>query len=189
VNDDVAVGRRRWDAISAARGLEDVAEVSHGCRSQTLYSTSCEHAEEDVPLAVSGPLGEGELTIKTKKAGRRRLCVDVPQPPCARLTATLDFGELAPGREVGGVIVRIDYPASVSVPGFLDQPSVLERVTNLTGIESGLFGVSDQDGDEAHLFLNVGLVTFGSIGEGPFAAAVFDCETRSIPAIAEEPSG
>jgi hypothetical protein len=155
VNDDVAVGRRRWDAISAARGLEDVAEVSHGCRSQTLYSTSCEHAEEDVPLAVSGPLGEGELTIKTKKA----------------------------------VIVRIDYPASVSVPGFLDQPSVLERVTNLTGIESGLFGVSDQDGDEAHLFLNVGLVTFGSIGEGPFAAAVFDCETRSIPAIAEEPSG
>jgi hypothetical protein len=75
--------------------------------------------------------------------------------------------------DVSGITVGLGYPASLSIPGFGNQPSVLERVANLTGVQAGLFSAGDQD-DQS--LLNVGLIsTTTAIPPGSFARARFDC--------------
>lgn len=83
--------------------------------------------------------------------------------------------------DVAGLTVGLKYPASVSIPGFGSEPSVKERVTNLTGVTGGLFSVGDQD---AESLLNIGLVSLGStIPSGNFARVRFDCASgATLPA-------
>ena len=82
---------------------------------------------------------------------------------------------------MSGITVGLKYPASVSIPGFGNEDSVKQRVTNLTGLSGGLFSVGDQDGDS---LLNVGLISIGTtIPSGGFARVRFDCASgASLPA-------
>lgn len=82
--------------------------------------------------------------------------------------------------DVSGITVGLKYPASVSIPGFGNEDSVKQRVTNLTGLSGGLFSVGDQDGDS---LLNVGLISIGTtIPSGGFARVRFDCASgASLP--------
>lgn len=83
--------------------------------------------------------------------------------------------------DVAGVTVGLQYPTSLSIPGFGNDPSVLARVTNLTSVQGGLFSVGDQD---ANSLLNIGLISISSaIPPGPFARVRFDCAQGStLPA-------
>jgi len=75
--------------------------------------------------------------------------------------------------DVSGITVGLGYPQSLSIPGFGNQPTVLERVTNLTGVQGGLFSVGD---DDTQNLLNIGLVSLSSsIPPGSFARVRFDC--------------
>jgi hypothetical protein len=89
----------------------------------------------------------------------------------ARVTVRVIF-EQADFPDVSGVSVTLDYPeAKLDLPGFGAEPTVLARVSNLTGVSGGLFSVGDQD-DE----INVGLVSISSpIPSGEFARVEFDC--------------
>jgi len=81
--------------------------------------------------------------------------------------------------DVSGVTVGLGYPQSLGLPGFGNQPTVLERVTNLTGVQGGLFSVGD---DDAQNLLNIGLVSLGSsIPPGSFARVRFDCASGGVP--------
>jgi hypothetical protein len=84
--------------------------------------------------------------------------------------------------DVSGLTVGLGYPATLSIPGFGNQPTVLERVTNLTGVQGGLFSAGDQD-DQG--LLNIGLIsTTTAIPPGGFARVRFDCATGStVPAV------
>ena len=85
---------------------------------------------------------------------------------------TISTSYTAPdGDPVAGVTTELNYPESkVVIPGVGSDPSVVARVTNLTGVQ-GLFNVGDDDS-----VLNVGLVAIGpNIPPGSFARAVFDC--------------
>jgi hypothetical protein len=58
---------------------------------------------------------------------------------------------------------------------------VVARVTNLTGISSGLFSVGDQD-STSPTKINIGLVSLSSaVPPGNFASVQFDC-TPGAPA-------
>jgi hypothetical protein len=97
-------------------------------------------------------------------------------PTCERavLTVTVNYTSNA----VSGTLVRVDYPSSVSVPGFLMEPPVLAAVENLTGMSGGLFSANDEDSNPADTFLNIGLVSIGTpIPAGAFARVTFDCES------------
>lgn len=86
---------------------------------------------------------------------------------------------------LSGATVDIMYPNTVSVPGFGSDPTVIERVTNLSGVSGGLFQVGDDD-----TAINVGLVSLGqTIPAGPLARIRFDCtagtiSTASFPCVA-----
>ncbi|MEW6270607.1 MAG: hypothetical protein AB1689_15090 [Thermodesulfobacteriota bacterium] len=79
---------------------------------------------------------------------------------------------------VAGVTVSVDYPAArVLLPGRGNEPAVLERVENASGVE-GLFGAGDQDasGDGIDDRLAVGLIsTSEPIPPGPLTRLRFDC--------------
>lgn len=79
-------------------------------------------------------------------------------------------------RNVAGITVALGYPSSkLDIPGAYDDPSVLDRVTNLTGI-SGLFGAGDIPIDVEESILNAGLVSLGApIPAGDFLEVDFDC--------------
>lgn len=88
------------------------------------------------------------------------------------LTVNVSFDTLGGALDVAGVTPTVGYPGAVSIPGFGADPTVAERVTNLTGVD-GLFQVGD---DDANLRINVGLVSIGqTIPPGPFARIQFDC--------------
>ena len=83
--------------------------------------------------------------------------------------------------DVAGMTVGLKYPASVNIPGFGNEQTVKDRVTNLTGVTGGLFNVGDQDADS---LLNIGLISIGStIPSGNFARVRFDCASgATLPA-------
>ena len=83
--------------------------------------------------------------------------------------------------DVAGMTVGLKYPASVNIPGFGNEQTVKDRVTNLTGVTGGLFNVGDQDADS---LLNIGLISIGStIPSGNFARVRFDCASGgTLPA-------
>lgn len=102
-------------------------------------------------------------------------------PTCTQLdvTVAVNFNQ-TDFADVSGITVGLGYPQSLGIPGFGNQPTVLERVTNLTGVTGGLFSVGD---DDAQSRLNVGLISLGSaIPPGSFARVRFDCTTgASVP--------
>jgi len=101
-------------------------------------------------------------------------CTQVDVTVAVNFSAT-DFSDVA------GVTVGLGYPSTLSIPGFGNEPTVLARVTNLTGVQGGLFSVGDQD---AQFLLNIGLISTGSpIPPGNFARVRFDCAQGStVPA-------
>jgi hypothetical protein len=102
---------------------------------------------------------------------------------CAKavLTVTATYNT-TDSPNVSGITTAITYPQSVSIPGTGSDPTVLARVTNLTGVSGGLFNVGDQDSSQPAK-INVGLVSLSnSIPSGPFAKVEFDCVSgQSVP--------
>ena len=91
--------------------------------------------------------------------------------------------------DVSGITIDVVYPADkVEIPGCCDDPSVSDRVSNLTGVTSGLFNVADQDDpSQGPTSLSAGLVAIpGPIPPGAFAQAEFDCvDGAAAPAASE----
>jgi hypothetical protein len=88
------------------------------------------------------------------------------------LTVNVTFDNLGGSRNIAGVTPAITYPAAVSIPGVNSDPTVTERVKNLTGVD-GLFQVGDADASST---VSVGLVSLSaSIPSGPFCKIQFDC--------------
>jgi len=107
-----------------------------------------------------------------------------PTPPgvtCAQADVTVAVNYNAVDfPAVSGIAVGLGYPTSLSLPGFGSDPTVLARVTNLTGVQ-GLFNVGDVDTSN---LLNVGLVSLSStIPSGNFTRVRFDCASgAALPA-------
>lgn len=83
--------------------------------------------------------------------------------------------------DASGVTTFVDYPDDLlDIPGSGNEPSVLERVVNLTGVSGSLFSVGDQDTD-ANTFddrIAVGVINLGTpIPAGNFAQITYDCKT------------
>jgi len=86
--------------------------------------------------------------------------------------------------KVSGVVTRLRYPASLTVPSDPSDRSAKARVELLTGTSGGLFDALDKPGDTGEL-LNIGLITAG-IGAGPFARIRFDCRPgAAVPAASD----
>ena len=77
---------------------------------------------------------------------------------------------------LAGLIVNLGYGrAGVSIPGSADDPSVLERCTDLTGKNGAFFVDQDtnNDGTDDNLFNLYAVLT--PIASGPFEQVRFDC--------------
>ncbi len=85
---------------------------------------------------------------------------------CETATVVIATAYTAPEDDpASGVTVEVDYPPSLEVPGVNNEKSVIDRVTNLTGISGGLFSAGDDDD-----LLNVGLISLAAvIPPGSFA--------------------
>jgi hypothetical protein len=98
----------------------------------------------------------------------------------ARLTVQVNYDEksvIGSGR-LEGLTVDVGYPATLSLPGTLSDPSVTERVMNLTGLSSALLSVADNDANPSAAVVSAGLVSIGTtIPAGNFASIDFDCQT------------
>lgn len=82
--------------------------------------------------------------------------------------------------DVSGLTIDVAYPPTkAEIPGFGGETSVADRVTNLTGVTSGLFNVADQDDPgQGAVKISVGLVAIpGPIPPGTFASVEFDCRS------------
>lgn len=113
----------------------------------------------------------------------------VAEPTCTKATVTVRVAYATPGAHGSGVTVVLDYPEDLAdVPGLGSNPSVLERVTNLTG-RSGIFsaGDADSDGSGGDDRLSVGLIDLSDpgIAAGPFAAVEFDCSGGEAPLVTD----
>jgi hypothetical protein len=97
-----------------------------------------------------------------------------PPAGACSVTITVTFDNSATA--ASGVAASLAYPGYASIPGTGNEDDVLARVTNLTGVASGLFGVGDQDSDPNDASLSIGLVSPGSsIPPGTYARVAFDC--------------
>jgi hypothetical protein len=111
----------------------------------------------------------------------------VAEPGCqkATLTVELDYDTAA---AAAGVTVILDYPTDLAtIPGFGSEPSVIARLTNLTG-QSGIFSGGDGDSNDDNIDdrLSIGLVLgTESIAAGPFASAKFDCIADDAPLVSD----
>jgi hypothetical protein len=92
---------------------------------------------------------------------------------------------------VSGITVGLSYPAAVSIPGIQSEPSVLARVTNLTGVQGALFNVGDVDTNQDNTDdrINIGVVSLSStIPPGSFARVSFDCsQGATVPPVSAFP--
>ena len=112
------------------------------------------------PTATPRPTNGGGGSSATCTGGR------------VSLTVSVSFDNLGGSLNVAGVTPAVRYPGAVSIPGLGSDPTVTERVMNLTGV-SGLFQVGD---DDANSTVSVGLVSLSqSIPAGQFARIQFDC--------------
>ena len=101
-------------------------------------------------------------------------------PASGRASATVrvSFDNGGGAINAAGVTTTLSYPASVSIPGVKDDATVLERITNVTGVTNGIFSAGDNDtnGDNVDDTLAIGLITTSnSIAPGDFARVSFDC--------------
>jgi cysteine-rich repeat protein len=104
----------------------------------------------------------------------------------AGVVATVTFAYEPDGFvQIAGMRLRLRYDAAaLSIPGSLVGPSISQRVTNLTGLTTGLsFGVADRDllpSEEAPDGTDDTLQTIFAVGTGflppgPFEQVRFDC--------------
>lgn len=102
----------------------------------------------------------------------------VAEPTCTRAILTVTVAYDTPGALGAGVTTIVDYPEDLAaIPGFGSEPSVTERLTNLTG-QSGFFSGGDQDSDANNLDdrVSIGLVLgSAAIAPGAFAEVELDC--------------
>jgi len=118
------------------------------------------------PTPAPTPGAGSPTPVATRTPGGGSTCTQIDVTVAVNFSAT-DFADVA------GVTVGLGYPSTLSIPGFGNEATVLARVTNLTGVQGGLFSVGDQD---TQFLLNVGLISTGSpIPPGGFARARFDC--------------
>jgi hypothetical protein len=167
-------------------------------------------AGSEVPLTSSGKvfldvrgseanvLGVFSQSLGTFASGQRMPAVDeVPEGTtgnpggrCAALDATASVTwDAAAFPDVSGVVVRIDYPAAIAIPGSNADPSIGERVTNLTGISDGLLEATDRPRPDSAVDdrLSIALLSLSQpVATGPFARVRFDCApSAEAPAAAE----
>jgi cysteine-rich repeat protein len=91
--------------------------------------------------------------------------------------------------DLAGVVVDLSYPpATVLLPGSGSDPSVAERVTDLSGA-NGFLQVddndTDQDGNDDRL-RNGYATTGGTIPAGDFEAVLFDCAGEGVVPLPED---
>src|SRR5207247_70096 len=69
----------------------------------------------------------------------------VAEPVCKTATITVST-DLAVGASVSGLTTTVDYPPSLAaIPGSSSDAIVVARVSNLTGINNGIFNAADND--------------------------------------------
>ena len=109
----------------------------------------------------------------------------VAEPECERAIATVRIAYTLAGAEGSGVTAVLDYPEMLAeVPGLGSDPTVIERVTNLSG-RQGIFSAGDVDTDASGLDdrLSIGLIYLAQPGivAGAFAEVEFDCPLGDAP--------
>jgi hypothetical protein len=112
----------------------------------------------------------------------------VAEPTCTKAILTVGIAYDTVSAQGAGVTTVIDYPADLAaLPGFGSAPSVLDRLTNLSG-QSGIFSGGDQDSDADGTDdrVSIGLVLgAAAIVPGPFAEAEFDCPAGDAPLVSD----
>ena len=166
----------------------------------------------DVDAGAGNVLGIYAQSLGTFAAGQRMPAVnsipDCPQPTSptptpkptppptgngacnggsVNATVTMSFDNAGGAINVAGVTAILSYAAPLSIPGLGSDATVLERVTNLTGVTGGIFTAGDNDtnSDSVDDQLAIGLVSLGtSIPSGSFARVRFDCTNgTALPAV------
>jgi hypothetical protein len=128
--------------------------------------------------------GATSSLAKTQTASVRA----VAEPECEFVNVTLKVAFAAGSSPVSGATAFVDYdPLLASIPGCCSDPTVLARVTNLTGV-NGLFTVGDNDtdvdGEDDQL--SIGVISLVSpIAPGVFAEARFDCSELDAPLVGD----
>jgi len=170
-----------FDLLFTGNDSVDIEEVSAG--------TSCDGAGSADRTASTGPTqtpgaptptsvaptptvteGGGEVTpTATPTPGDGPAC-----GPGDMIAVSIDLATGGVG--LAGAQVVLDYPASVSLPGSIDAPSVAERVDIIPSV--GFMSVNDEDTqpDGVDDRLNISVVSGTAFAEGPFADVTFDCE-------------
>lgn len=115
------------------------------------------------PTRTPGPTGNGSTC-----------------PASGKATATINvaFDNGGGAFNAAGVTTTLSYPGAVSIPGVGSDATVIERVTNLTGVSNGIFSAGDNDtnADNVDDQLSVGLITTSNaVAPGAFARVQFDC--------------
>lgn len=105
-------------------------------------------------------------------------CDGAPPAPCTTAIVTITTTYAEP--DAAGITTFVNYPATkLDIPGAGTDPSVSERIENISGINDGLFSVGDQDTNSDLLDdrISAGLLSLNSaIPDGAFAEATFDCK-------------
>lgn len=166
----------------------------------------------DVDAGAGNVLGIYAQSLGTFAAGQRMPSVnsvpDCPQPTtptptptrtpgptgsgaCSggrvNATVTMSFDNPGGAINVAGVSAILSYAPPLAIPGLGSDATVLERVTNLTGVTGGIFSAGDNDTNQDNVDdqLAIGLVSLGtSIPAGTFARVSFDCTNgTALPAV------
>lgn len=137
---------------------------------------------------AADPSGDGAVTVdEILQAVNNALngCPSTGACTSALLTVSLEFGTVP----LGGVTVEVDYPtASVDVPGSGNDPSVQERVMDITGA-GGFFTAFDLDtnADSVDDQLRSSAVTTPSeLPAGGFEVITFDCVSGAEDPIVDD---
>lgn len=176
-----------WTAPTS--GIATIDTCGSGFDAIVSVRTSCDDASSEVSCsAVECGHGSGpDLVVEAgatyfllvdgaaATSGVFTLSVTPPAMTGCRLRLRADLDYPAGTPDVSLASISIAYPGAASLPGSLDDASVVARVTNLHSIGGGLLGASDMD-DRVPPVLTAGLASGGTqIAAGPFVDVVFDC--------------
>jgi hypothetical protein len=142
----------------------------------------------------SGPTPSGGAGTPTASPPGSATPIPTATPPpagsCTSVEVTLTTSYAA--TDIAGIQATVRYPSSASIPGALNDTSVLAAIENLSGVD-GLLSASDQDLDPNDAnnpswvpFVTFGLVTLPqTVPAGPLARIRFAC-TGSGPVTASQ---
>lgn len=106
---------------------------------------------------------------------------------CSQAVATVSTTY---GGSASAVSTFLGYPdVQLDIPGFGSQPSVIGRVTDLTGVVGGTFSYADTDTNANTLDdqIAVGLISLSqAFPQGPFVKVAFDCKAGQAAAVAAD---